>query len=74
MRERIPGRRERIPDGRERIADALGRIAERLERVSDVCGRIPESNIGRADLRRAGGMLFSSGNSYQARGNKDGRR
>jgi hypothetical protein len=40
--------RERISDGRERIPDGRGRVAD-LE-------------IGRVELRRAGGMVFTSGN------------
>jgi hypothetical protein len=46
--------RERSPDVRERIAD--GR-----ERIPDVRERIPDLDFGRADLRRANGMVFSTG-------------
>jgi hypothetical protein len=47
MRERIPEGRERIPEGRERIAG--------------VRERFPDLDFARADLRRVGGMAFSSG-------------
>jgi hypothetical protein len=56
--------RERIPDVRERRAG--------------VRERIPDGEIGREDLRRAGGMVFRSGDfdrslvSYQSRVDESG--
>jgi hypothetical protein len=42
------------------------RIPEVRERIPDVRERIPDVEIGRADLRRAEGMVFSSGNFDQS--------
>jgi hypothetical protein len=54
MRERIPEGRERIPEGRERIAGVRERGPGMRERIADL-------DFGRAELRRAGGMVLSTG-------------
>jgi len=74
MRERIVEGRERIAEGRERIAEGRERVAEGRERVAGVRARGPgkrerivDLDFGRADLRRAGGMVFSAaGDDFHA--------
>jgi hypothetical protein len=46
--------RERIPDGRERTPEVR-------ERTPSMRERIPDLGFGRADLTRAEGMVFSTG-------------